>query len=134
MACTTLITQSTGPPNMEEWAKLDLNAPNSHVLRLMRVQLDDAHDPVGIEEVVLPLERFPKLALNGAEVPDIVELAKQHDLSLRRVTERLSIVRASKDVASHLQIATGTDVMKLNRIVETVDGEPVEWRVTFRKM
>jgi hypothetical protein len=34
----------------------------------------------------------------------------------------------------HLQIARGTDVLKLNRIVETADGEPVEWRVTFRKI
>jgi DNA-binding GntR family transcriptional regulator len=134
MACTTLITQSTGTATVEEWAKLDLNAPNSRVLRLARVQLDDSNDPIGIEEVVLPLERFPGLAVNGADVPDIVELAKGHDLSLRRATERVSIVPATKDVASHLQIAPGVDVLKMNRIVETADGEPVEWRVTFRKI
>jgi DNA-binding GntR family transcriptional regulator len=134
MACATLITQITGPPTVEEWAKLDLNAPNAHVLRLTRIQLDETHDPLGVEEVVLALERFPGLAVNGADVPDLVALAQRHDITLGRGTERLSIVAATKDVASHLQIAPGTNVLKLNRIVETVDGVPVEWRVTFRKI
>jgi GntR family transcriptional regulator len=134
MASTALTTQTTGPPTVEEWAKLDLNAPNSHVLRLTRVQLDDNNLPLGVEELVLALERFPGLAVNGAEVPDIVELAQRRGISLGRATERLSIVRATKDVASHLQIAPGADVLRLNRIVATVDGDPVEWRVTFRKI
>jgi hypothetical protein len=34
MACTEVITQSTGIATVEEWAKLALNAPNSHVSRL----------------------------------------------------------------------------------------------------
>jgi DNA-binding GntR family transcriptional regulator len=134
MACSALITQSTGTPTLEEWAKLDLSAPNSRVLRLTRVQLDENSHPLGVEEVVVALERFPGLAANGADVPDLVALARRHDLTLGRATERLSIVVATKDVASHLQIAPGTNVLKLNRIVETADGEPVEWRVTFRKM
>jgi DNA-binding GntR family transcriptional regulator len=61
-------------------------------------------------------------------------LAQQHGLALGRATECMSIVRATKDAASHLQIAVGTDVLKLNRIVETVGGDPVEWRVTFRRI
>jgi DNA-binding GntR family transcriptional regulator len=134
MACTALITQSTGIATIEEWAKLDLSAPNSRVLRLMRIQRDDNSQPLGVEEVVLPLERFPGLAVNGADVPDLIELARRHGLSLRRATERLSIVRATKQVASQLQIAVGTDVLKLNRIVETADGDPVEWRVSFKKI
>jgi DNA-binding GntR family transcriptional regulator len=134
MAGTALITQSTGAATVEEWAKLDLNAPNSRVLRLTRVQLDDNDHPLGVEEVILALERFPDLPANGGDVPDIVELARRHGLSLGRATERLSIVRATKDVASHLQIAPGADVLRLNRIVTTADGDPIEWRVTFRKM
>jgi hypothetical protein len=42
--------------------------------------------------------------------------------------ERFGIVRATKDVESHLRIAPGADVLKLNRIVETADDAPVEWR------
>jgi len=37
-------------------------------------------------------------------------------------------------VASHLQLAPGANVLKSNRIVETADGDPVEWLVTFRKV
>ena len=134
MPCTTLITQGIGTATVEEWARLDLNAPNSAVLRLTRVQLDDTHDPLGVEEVVLAIERFPGLAAHGGDVPDLFKLAQCHGVSLRRATERVSIVRATKDVALHLQIAPGTDVLKLDRIVETADGERVEWRVTFRKI
>jgi DNA-binding GntR family transcriptional regulator len=134
MACTALTTQDFGTATVEEWAKLNLVVHNSQVLRLSRVQLDDDNHPVGVEEVVVALERFPNLVPNGADVPGIVELARQHGLSLGRARERLSIVRATKDVASQLEIAPGTDVLKLNRIVDTADGEPVEWRVAFRKI
>ena len=134
MASNALTTHSTGPPTVEEWAKLDLNAPNACVLRVTRVQVDGNNHPLGVEEVVLALERFPGLVANGAEVPDIVELAQRHGISLGRATERVSIVRATKDVASHLQIAAGANVLKLDRIAATVDDEPVEWRVTFRKI
>jgi DNA-binding GntR family transcriptional regulator len=134
MACTALITQNIDVPTLEEWAKLDLNAPNSRVLRLTRVQLDDKSHPLCVEEVVVALEHFPGLPPDSTDFPDITELAQQHGLALGRATERMSIVRATKDAASHLQIAVGTDVLKVNRIVETVDGDPVEWRVTFRRI
>jgi DNA-binding GntR family transcriptional regulator len=90
------------------------------VLRLTRARRDDDRHPVVVEEVVLALKRFPGLAANGGDVPDIVELAQRHGLSLGRATERLSIVRATQVVASHLQIAPDTDVLRLNRIVETL--------------
>jgi DNA-binding GntR family transcriptional regulator len=134
MARTEVIAQSTGPATLEEWAKLDLNAPNSHVLRLTRTRRDDDRHPVVVEEVVLALERFPGLVANGGDVPDIVQLAQRHGLSLGRASERVSLVPATKDVASHLQMAPGADVLKLIRIVVTADGDPVEWRVTFRKV
>ena len=134
MLRTVLITHSTGTATVEEWAKLDLNAPNSHVLRLTRVQLDDNSHPLGVEEIVLALERFPGLTANGGDVPDITELAQRHGLSLGHAFERVSVVPATKENCAHLQIALGTDVLKLNRIVETADGEPVEWRVTFRNI
>ena len=135
MADAALIAQSTGTATVEEWAKLDLNAPNSRVLRMTRIQHDETSRPVAREEIVLALERFPDLSPNGGgDVPDIIELAQRHGISLGRAMERVSIVRVTKDIASHLQIAAGADVMKLHRIVETVDGEPVEWRVTFRKV
>jgi len=124
-----LIAQSTGTATVEEWARLDLNAPNSQVLRVTRARRDGK--AVAIEEAVLPLERLPGLI---ADASDITELAKCYGLSLGRATDRVSIVPATREVAKHLGIAAGADVMKLDRIVETIDGEPIEWRVTFRKV
>jgi DNA-binding GntR family transcriptional regulator len=46
----------------------------------------------------------------------------------------VSIVLATKDVAMHLGIPAGANVLKLDRVAETANGEPVEWRVTFRKI
>ena len=82
----------------------------------------------------MALERFRGLAANGGDVPDIVELAQRHGLSLGHASERVAIVDATRDVASHLQLAPGANVLKSNRIVETADGDPVEWLVTFRKV
>jgi len=28
----------------------------------------------------------------------------------------------------------GIDVLRFERVAETVDGEPIEWRVAFRKI
>ena len=134
LAHAEVITQSTGTATLEDWAALDLNAPNSQVLRLTRVRRDDNGSPVVVEEVVLALERFRDLAANGSDIPDIVELAQRHGLSLGHATERIAIVPASRAMVSHLQLAPGANVLKFNRIVETADGEPVEWCVTFRKI
>ena len=106
MTSIALITQSTGLATVEEWAKLNLNAPNSRVLRLTRVCRDTA---VTLEEAVLPLERFPGLI---ADASDISELARCYGLSLGHATERVSIVPATLEVAKHLGIAAGADVMK----------------------
>jgi len=134
MAHIKVIRQTSGTATLEEWAKLALNAPNSHVLRLTRVRHNGDDSPLAVEEVVLALERFRGLAANGGDVPDIVELAQRHGLSLGHASERVAIVDATRDVASHLQLAPGANVLKSNRIVETADGDPVEWLVTFRKV
>jgi DNA-binding GntR family transcriptional regulator len=133
VAALMSIAQTVGTANVAEWAKLVLSNLQAPVLRVTRLRHDDQARSVALEEVVLPLDRFPGLAPNGGDIPDIVELAQRHGLSLGRVTERISIVRATRDVASHLRITAGTDVMKLDRVTETADGRPIEWRVAFAR-
>ena len=85
--------------------------------------------------VAAALPLIPGLAPNGGgDIPDVAELARRHGLALGRATERITIVPATRDVAAHLGITAGADVMKLDRVVKTVSGEPVEWRVAFRKL
>jgi hypothetical protein len=40
-------------------------------------------------------------------------------------------VRATGDIAVHLGIVVGTHVLKLDRVIETADGRPIEWRAAF---
>lgn len=135
MARAVTIAQNAGAASVVEWAKLALRSPRARVMRLARILFDATDQPLALEEVVLPLERFPGLSLNdGGDVPDIIELVQRHGISLGRAMERVSIVQATKDVAAHLGIAAGANVMKLDRVVETADGEPAEWRVAYRKI
>ena len=102
MTCTTLISQSTGTATLEEWAKLDLNAPISRVLRLTRVQLDDTHDPLGVEEVVLALERFPGLAPDAeADDPRIFRTATASKEPLCVVHEPPHGLHAQSGLGAH---------------------------------
>jgi DNA-binding GntR family transcriptional regulator len=64
-------------------------------------------------------------------VSEITELARCYGLSLGRATEGIRIVPATKNVARHLGIAAWASVMKLDRVAETADGKPIEWRVTI---
>jgi DNA-binding GntR family transcriptional regulator len=128
------IAQAAGPATIVEWAKLALSSPQARVLRVKRLRFDAPGHPIAFEEVVLALDWFPGLAADGEDVPDIVELAQRYAVSLGRSSERISMVPASREVAGHLGIVAGTDVLKLDRIAETTDGEPVEWRVAFQKV
>ena len=134
MAHALSIAQTAGTANVVEWSKLSLSSLQTPVLRVTRIVFDEADRPLALEEAVLPLDRFPGLAPDGGDVPDIIELTQRYGISLGRAMERISIVPATKDVAMHLGIAAGTDVMKLDRIAETTDGEPIEWRVSYRKI
>ena len=123
------ISQATGTANLVEWAKLALEDLQAPVLRMTRVR---HHDSFGTlhEEIVLSLAHFPGLT-RGDAIPDIVELAPHFGLRIGKATERISFVQAPKDIAGQLGIAAGTSVVKLDRITETTDGEPVEWRVAY---
>jgi GntR family transcriptional regulator len=128
------IAQTAEIANEVEWAKLALTSPQARVLRVTRVRYDAPDHPVALEEVVLALDSFPSLTADGGDVPDITELAERYGISLGRASERISMVRSTEEVAGHLGIVAGTAVLKLDRIIETTDGEPIEWRVTFQRI
>ena len=48
---------------------------------------------------------------------------------LGKAEERITIGAASQDVAAALRIPEDLPVMVLDRVVFTIDGRPVEWRV-----
>jgi GntR family transcriptional regulator len=123
------IAQTAGPANLVEWAKLALKDVKAPVMRVTRIRLEPGQ--VALEEVVLPSSHFPGLVADGEVIPDIAELAQRYGLSLGRASERINFIPAPSGVAQHLGIAEGTGIVKLERITETTDGEPVEWRVAY---
>jgi DNA-binding GntR family transcriptional regulator len=126
-----LIAQTAGTANVLERARLLLNDPGAHVLRLARIRYDANDRPLAYEEVVLPLDRFLGLARHDNATSDIFELAESHGLLFGRARGRISVVRATGDIALHLGIVVGTHLLKLDRVIETTDGRPIEWRVAF---
>jgi DNA-binding GntR family transcriptional regulator len=124
-----LISQTTGTATLIEWAKLALGAGNTQVLRVARVRQDTAFGTL-FEQIVLPLDKFPGLTL-GDTVTEVADLAERFGLQIESVSERITLVEAPGDVLRHLGIAAGTGVVKLERITETSDGEPIEWRITY---
>ncbi len=124
-----VIAQTTGRANEAEQKRLRL-PPTARVLRLMRVRYQDDR-PLSYEQIVLPLVRFPALANEPPITSSISEIAQRYGLALGRVTEQARLVGAPKFVAEHLRVASGTQLLRLNRIVRTPDGQAVEWRVVF---
>ena len=85
MAHALSIAQATGTANIVEWSKLSLSSLQAPVLRVTRILFDDNDRPIALEEAVLPLERLAGLSPSGgADIPDIIELAQRHGISLGR--------------------------------------------------
>ena len=124
-----LISQTTGTATLIECAKLALGDANTQVLRVARVRQDTAFGTL-LEQIVLPLHRFPGLT-EGDAVTDIADLAERFGLQVARASERITFVEAPGDVVRLLGIAAGAGVVKLDRITETSDGQPIEWRIAY---
>jgi GntR family transcriptional regulator len=81
------------------------------------------------EEVSLPERRFASLAEREQIPHRIADLAQEFGLVLGRGIESVAVAAAGEDVAKTLAVAKGTPVLKLDRVVFAIDGQPVEWRV-----
>jgi GntR family transcriptional regulator len=92
--------------------------------RRVRVHEDQAFMS---EEVVLPAELFPQL--DASDASRIVLLAQKYGLLLGPAEERIAIGAATPHTAEALHIAQGAPVIVLDRVVHTIEGRPVEWRV-----
>jgi GntR family transcriptional regulator len=79
------------------------------------------------EEVSLPVELFPKLGNGGSDL--IVVLAAQHGVLLGAAKELISVAAASREESEFLNVAEGSPIIVLDRVVHTIHKRPAEWRV-----
>ena len=84
-----------------------------------------------MSSAVLPLGRFPGLKSDSEITHDLLALASAHGLALGRVTEGLDTVSPTSEVAEHLEIGPDEAVIKLDRVVRSAHGLPIEWRIAF---
>ncbi len=98
------------------------------VLRMHRLR-SHAGRPLMVEESTVPQSRFPGLAQEADVTASIVVLAQRYGLLLARAKEKLSVTSATGDVADELGVSEGTPLLKLDSVVFSIDGRPIEWRV-----
>jgi len=115
-----------GVANALECARLRVQA-HDPVYRISRV-IFRREQPFMLEEVAMPAALFPGLAEIGP-ADSIAALAQRYGLLVGKAEERLTIDAAAPDVAAVLGIAPAAPIVMLDRIMLTLDGRPIEWRI-----
>jgi GntR family transcriptional regulator len=118
---------SEGRATELECARLRLREDDS-VYRIHRIRHHKGHVYLA-EDASLPSALFPGLAQKKSVADRIIVLAQEYGLLLGKAAERVSLGQASSTVAQQLNIANGSPVMVLDRVVMALDGRPIEWRV-----
>jgi len=105
-------------------------ATSAFVISITRVRhLDDT--PTIYESIALPGACFRGLDLDDDIPNELYGLyEKIYGITIYKATERLRAVAASKGEAKALGLAAGAPLLEINRIAETLDGTPVEWRIS----
>ena len=112
--------------NERECLRLRLRL-RERVIRIRRLRSTEGK-PYMIEDVAMPAKLFPNLTHQDASQRFSV-LAQQFGVLLGKGEERLTIGAAAPDVAAALQAEEGANVMRLDRVIYTLEGKPAEWRL-----
>jgi len=113
--------------NEEERRRLRLGEQDS-VYRVRRARWHNGH-PFVVEEASLPAAQFPGLLERTGIDYHIVALAQMYGILLGKAEERITIAAAPRAIADILRVVPDTQVMLLNRLLLTLDGQPVELRI-----
>ena len=112
--------------NDPECARLQLVA-GDQVYRISRIRLHQSKAFM-IEGASLPAAVFPQLSERDLRSHRLVEIAQAYSVLLGNSEERISVGTCSPLAAEALNLAQGTHVLMLDRIIRTRNGRPVEWR------
>ena len=113
-----------------EAARLDIRR-DAHVIRHTRVRTRDGV-PFISETITLPQARFKKLG-EKSEIPNTLYdvFQKDYGVTVGHTDENLTVGAATASVATQLQIAPATPLLKIDRLTYSIDDRPIEWRVSF---
>ena len=114
----------------EACATLGLDS-DATVVRIVRTRTRNGV-PLIRETIALPEALFPGLAERSPIPNTLYDLfQKAYGVLITRTDDRLSAVAADPRTAAILEVATGTPLLKIDRIAYGLDDKPVEWRVSY---
>ena len=126
---STLLAQEIGEATPVERQCLALKG-GGEIVRTRRLRRHHGR-ATRYETTCLAMSRLGITTLQQVGDYLIVPLAQQQGVHLARASEKLTVVQASDEVASLLTIEPGKMLLKLDRVIYALDGDPVEWRASL---
>lgn len=123
----TVLSVLATTANEREGMRLRLRA-RERVHRIRRVWLSQGI-PYMLEDIAMPAKLFPGFATHEDASLHLATLAQQVGILLGRYDERISVSSAAPDVATALHVEVGASLMRLDRVIYTLQDVPVEWRL-----
>lgn len=126
---STVLSVVVAPADAGERQALDLE-PGDDVIRVRRVRaLDGA--PLVLETVSLPRRLFG--GIEAGPVPNNLYslYASRYGVTVANAREKLKAVALSAGEATLLAVATGTPALQIDRLALSLDGAPVERRLSL---
>jgi GntR family transcriptional regulator len=112
-----------------ERSKLALTA-GDRVLRTRRVR-HHRGQPRLYETTILAVKRFPRLNADEAANESIPVLAQKYGVILGQAVEELSLCPAGEEAGAALSLPASQVLVRFDRVVKSLAGAPVEWRVAL---
>lgn len=124
-ASSRVLKAGVQPAAAEEAGQLGI-ALNAPIYRLLRLRLADGL-PVAIEEIRLPLERFPGVEkLDFARLSLYQTLREKYEIRVSRADEILEARSATRREAELLDVQARASLLVISRTLWSTDGLPVE--------
>ena len=124
-----VIAVATGKASEAERGELDLRA-STHVVRIRRARSLSGKTVIA-ERIALPAAMFPRLT--QGEIPNnLYELyAVRYGVAIAQAREKLKAIALAASDARLLGVAAGSPALRIDRLALSLDGRPVEWRVSL---
>ena len=91
--------------------------------------------PFLFERISLAVSRFSGLDCGGLKGPyQLAVLAQEHGVLVGSASESVEIAQASAEVGALLDVDPGAPLLKLERIIYSLDYVPLEWRLGYCRL
>ena len=125
-----IVSHVVASPDDLERSQLRLTDPDAMVIRIVRVRRDRG-GPLKYEKTAVPCSRFPPTEALFHVAEGIVSLSHACKITVGVATVQISVAAVDEEVAKALDVAKGTSLMQLRRVVAEAEGLPIECSVSW---